>query len=491
MSNDNHKLSWAAWDTPERIEAHPDIRNGVGSDMACLMAVPFENGSLKITATRRPQTMLHLSAKIANTHGTWITGALVSHPGPGLVRIRDSLLNRLKMAGYLHLGKGVLKAVPMEVLLDGLRQLRPNMEEPKQAKWASREAMKPEPEPEIPAFLKKEKEVNLEMNPEQTSGAGLAAFLLMDTPVRQDAEGRYCLNDLQKAGGGHACHRPASWLQQSGTQVWLEGLVTANPSLEPVRTMVEEGGRQLSFACQEVAVAYAKWAGPLLYSEFQSAIQNDVEQVVEEPKSDNGAVTQFSFESLPVRIVTDENGEPWFVAKDVCNVLGYANSRKTITDHCRTRGVTTRDTLTAGGVQPLTFINEGNLYRLVIKSQKPEAEKFESWVCDDVLPALRKTGSYAMPGAEGGAGRDRISGYHDVIELAMEERVWRLADEQRQNLLGLMGPDAEEEVWSIAFKIKQSLAKQMQRHFAAMRVHPLSRLLGLIAVWTPAGVRLH
>lgn len=105
----------------------------------------------------------------------------------------------------------------------------------------------------------------------------------------------------------------------------------------------------------------------------------------------------FSFDSIPVRTFLDDTGEPWFCAKDVCDVLGYANSRKSIADHCRAKGVTNRDTLTDGGIQPLSFINEGNLYRLIIKSRKPEAERFESWVCDEVLPTIRKTGQYVAP----------------------------------------------------------------------------------------------
>lgn len=93
------------------------------------------------------------------------------------------------------------------------------------------------------------------------------------------------------------------------------------------------------------------------------------------------------------------DGEPWFAAVDVCNVLDYANGRDAIAKHCRAGGVAKRDTPTNSGIQPLTYINEGNLYRLVIKSRKPEAERFESWVCDEVLPSIRKTGSYALPAA--------------------------------------------------------------------------------------------
>lgn len=104
----------------------------------------------------------------------------------------------------------------------------------------------------------------------------------------------------------------------------------------------------------------------------------------------------FQFNTQDIRTIVDEQGEPWFCAKDVCDVLDYSNTSKAISDHCREKGITKRYTLTEKGEQELTFINEGNLYRLIIKSQKPEAEPFETWVCDEVLPSIRKTGGYGQ-----------------------------------------------------------------------------------------------
>jgi prophage antirepressor-like protein len=106
-------------------------------------------------------------------------------------------------------------------------------------------------------------------------------------------------------------------------------------------------------------------------------------------------LSPFQFQSLPLRVVADEHGNPWFCAKDACDILGYGNSREAVLKHCQSKGVTIRDTLTEGGNQKLSYISEGNLYRLIIKSNKPEAEPFESWVCDEVLPTIRKTGSYS------------------------------------------------------------------------------------------------
>lgn len=113
--------------------------------------------------------------------------------------------------------------------------------------------------------------------------------------------------------------------------------------------------------------------------------------------SNSQAVSVFNFKSNNIRVVADDKGEPWFLANDVCTILGYANPRDAIAKHCRTGGVAKRDTPTESGNQEMTWINEGNLYRLIIKSRKPEAEPFEAWVCDDVLPSIRKTGGYQVP----------------------------------------------------------------------------------------------
>lgn len=86
------------------------------------------------------------------------------------------------------------------------------------------------------------------------------------------------------------------------------------------------------------------------------------------------------------------DGKPYFVAVDVATALGYATPRDAISRHCK--GVVKHDTPTSSGVQQMSYINEGDLYRLIMKSKLPSAEKFESWVMDEVLPTIRKTGGY-------------------------------------------------------------------------------------------------
>lgn len=89
------------------------------------------------------------------------------------------------------------------------------------------------------------------------------------------------------------------------------------------------------------------------------------------------------------------DGKPYFVGTDVAKALGYNNPRDAVSRHCK--GVVKRDTPTSSGVQSMSYINEGDLYRLIMKSKLPSAEKFESWVMDEVLPTIRKTGSYQKP----------------------------------------------------------------------------------------------
>lgn len=101
---------------------------------------------------------------------------------------------------------------------------------------------------------------------------------------------------------------------------------------------------------------------------------------------------QLSFENKNCRMVL-KDGEPWFVAKDVCEILGLNNSRMAV-DRLdeNMKGVSSIDTL--GGTQDMTIVNEAGLYRLTFSSRKAEAERFTTWVVSEVLPSIRKTGTY-------------------------------------------------------------------------------------------------
>lgn len=102
-----------------------------------------------------------------------------------------------------------------------------------------------------------------------------------------------------------------------------------------------------------------------------------------------------TFKGAIVRLTNDETeneNQILFVAKDVCETLGYKRPRDAVTQHCK--GAVKHRVLTSGGDQNVTFIPESDVYRLVMRSNLENAQQFQDWVCEDVLPSLRQTGSY-------------------------------------------------------------------------------------------------
>ena len=96
-----------------------------------------------------------------------------------------------------------------------------------------------------------------------------------------------------------------------------------------------------------------------------------------------------------VRIILQDD-EPWFVAKDITNILGYQNSSKAIGDHVDVDDKLNNETLSSLGQRGGWLINESGLYSLILSSKLRNAKQFKRWVTSEVLPALRKTGSYSM-----------------------------------------------------------------------------------------------
>ena len=123
-----------------------------------------------------------------------------------------------------------------------------------------------------------------------------------------------------------------------------------------------------------------------------------------------------------VRILK-EDGNFYFVASDVAKKLGYVNSSKAVNDHCK--GVTKRYTLTKGGNQELNFIPESDVYRLIVHSKLPAAERFEKWVFDEVLPSIRKNGSYNKPMSE----LEILQ--HSINQLVEQERKLKALEAQQ------------------------------------------------------------
>lgn len=141
-------------------------------------------------------------------------------------------------------------------------------------------------------------------------------------------------------------------------------------------------------------------------------------------------VSAFDFNGCQVRIITIEEGTIWFCARDIANALGYKDTVNAIKSHCK--GVAIHHPLqTAGGIQKVRFITEGDVYRLIVSSKLPEAQKFEHWLFDEVVPTIRRTGGYNMK-----ASLEALATSPDmVIALAMKVKEERAARELAETAL--------------------------------------------------------
>lgn len=109
----------------------------------------------------------------------------------------------------------------------------------------------------------------------------------------------------------------------------------------------------------------------------------------------NTEIQTFNFNNSSLRALTDENGDPWFVAKDVCDMLGYTNASKAISDHVDPEDKLNNESLSSLGQRGGWLVNESGLYSLILSSKLPTAKEFKRWVTHDVLPSIRKHGIYA------------------------------------------------------------------------------------------------
>ena len=120
----------------------------------------------------------------------------------------------------------------------------------------------------------------------------------------------------------------------------------------------------------------------------------------------------FNFNEHGVRIVLDRNNEPLFCLTDVCSVLSVSRTSRLLRE-LDSKGMADCHILTNGGTQKLKFINEPNLYRIIFRSNKPQALSFQNWVFSEVLPTIRKTGSYSA----------RQTAYEELNRLCLQEKV--------------------------------------------------------------------
>ena len=137
-----------------------------------------------------------------------------------------------------------------------------------------------------------------------------------------------------------------------------------------------------------------------------------------------------------VRII-EENGKPLFCGSDVAKALGYAKPNNAINDHCK--GALKRGAPTNGGMQEMSFIPEGDVYRLITHSKLPTAERFESWVFDEVLPSIRKHGGY-IDGQETMTDDELLANALMVAQRKIEARDKQIETQSKQ--IEVMQPKA-------------------------------------------------
>lgn len=136
-----------------------------------------------------------------------------------------------------------------------------------------------------------------------------------------------------------------------------------------------------------------------------------------------------------VRTIENE-GQVWFCAADVAQALGYANTNDAVTRHCKARGIVFYDTPTAGGRQRVKFIDEGNLYRLITGSRLPSAERFESWIFDELVPHTLKEGGYLLE-KKGESEAELLSRALLLAEGRLRERDRHISALKEENALNI------------------------------------------------------
>lgn len=209
--------------------------------------------------------------------------------------------------------------------------------------------------------------------------------------VSESMRGTRCINVISIAGVRNLCQRSKlSPDTISDFSNWLHN--ATKQEKEPEKPQAEEK------PVEEIPLAKANRyiaKEPILMEEVKQELEEH-EEIKEEETMESNAMKIFSnpeFGDIRTEII---NGEPWFCLKDVCKALEIANAVN-VKNRLTPKGVRTMDTLTAGGKQGLTFVDEANLYKTIFQSRKESAERFTDWVTSEVLPSIRKTGSYQTP----------------------------------------------------------------------------------------------
>lgn len=149
----------------------------------------------------------------------------------------------------------------------------------------------------------------------------------------------------------------------------------------------------------------------------------------------NNEIQKFDFKGSSLRTLTDEAGEPWFVAKDVCDILGMSNPSMAVTalDKDEVAQIDPKDYLGSENRsnQAVNIVSEPGLYKLIMRSRKPEAKEFQRWVTHEVLPSIRKTGGY-IPTSESDSDEDIMARAVLVAQKTIERKNQQLQAKDAQ-----------------------------------------------------------
>lgn len=206
--------------------------------------------------------------------------------------------------------------------------------------------------------------------------------------VHESMRGMRCINVINVAGISNLCKR--SKLEEESLSNFLEWVDIMCNAMKPKteEKLVEEIplAKANSYIAKE----------PILMEEAKQELEEH-EEIKEEETMESNAMKIFSnpeFGDIRTEVI---NGEVWFVGKDVAEALKYENARDALSKHVEAedKGVAKCDTL--GGKQNMTIINESGVYALIFGSKLESAKRFKHWVTSEVLPSIRKTGSYQKP----------------------------------------------------------------------------------------------
>ena len=194
------------------------------------------------------------------------------------------------------------------------------------------------------------------------------------------------------------------------------------------------------------------------------------------------AVVPFYFQENEVRTVTIEN-DPWFVARDVCDALGLSNVAMAL-ERIPESHLTSVQLMSGGQMREMRAVDEPGLFRLILRSDKPQAEPFMEWITTEVLPTIRKTGGYLMPGYAAITKDELYTLQAEVIDLyrknaeLMQEKITKLEYKPEKRVhRPLTEEDKEKIIEMVASGMPQrEVARVMQRSSATVSYLVSNRL---------------